>query len=453
MVKEMGLNDRSKPRTEPTRLVYIIGTYPGLTTTFIDREIFALKEQEGFEIKIVSVRFPHNAKTLSPEQRSMCKDTIYLIPQLWREFDYLKFISAFLYYLFAHPWLFIKTLSYVLTQPHPSLRVWFMTIVHFLFGVYTAYLLRRSEFDHIHVHFLDRAALIAWVVSRFLKKTYSLTAHAVDIYAEPVLIPVKIVNARFLVTCSQYNKQHLLKTYAGIDQDRIYVSHPWIDLAKYLPAGSRNGSPVFHILSVGRLVEKKGHADLLEACHLLRERGISLECRIIGDGPQKPNLEQRIKQLDLQDQVHLLGGQPHDVVQHHLVQWADVFVLACIVAPDGDRDGIPVSLAEAMAGELPVVSTDIVGIHELVQPGAGLLVPSHHPAALAHAISAVYDMDPAQRQDMGHKAREIVNSEFNQKTGISMLANLFREVVDEKWNTETGIEDKSIHPFTHQPHG
>jgi glycosyltransferase involved in cell wall biosynthesis len=422
--------DDTLPREpKPIKLVYIIGTYPELTDTFIDREIATLRQLGNFQIKVVSIRYPHTIESYSPEQKKLCQETLYLIPPHWSGFNYPAFILANLYFVFSHPLVYFGTLIDLLTHTRVSIKAWLMILLYFWQGVYTASLLRHIEFDHIHVHFMDRAVLVALVVSRFLGKTYSFTAHAADIYTKAMLVREKINYARFIITVSQYNKQHLLKVCPGIKADKIHILHPWVDVSQFTPRSDRPVHNRLHILSVGRLVEKKGHKDLIDACNFLRAKGFDADCRIVGEGPLHAELTDRISYCAMQDYVHLLGGLPQSQVLDLLREWADVFVLPCIIAEDGDRDGIPVSLAEAMALELPVISTDIVGIRELVQPGTGILIPPHDPAAIAVALSTIAIQGQSTSIRMGRKGREIVNREFNLLKGTQDLAMLFCQAV------------------------
>lgn len=417
---------------KPIKLAYIIGTYPGLTMTFIDREIQTLRRLGTCQVRTLSMRSPDSVSSLSAEQKAACANTLYLIPPRWSKFNYLAFIAANLYFVVTRPLVFFNTLIYLLTRPHPDNHSRLQTLLHFEEGVYAAYLLRHEGIDHLHAHFIDRAVLVALVAGRLLDKPYSLTAHAADIYTRAVLVREKLSNARFVVTVSQYNKNHLLKTYPGIDPGKIHILHPWVDVAQFVPPASRPIRPRFHILSVGRLVEKKGHADLIDACALLHEQGLDFECQIVGEGPLRGELEKRITGHALEAKVHLLGPLPPERVLELLGLWADVFALPCVIASNGDRDGIPVSLAEAMAMELPVVSTDIVGIRELVQPGAGLLVPPHDAKALAGALHYISLHDQPTRLKMGQAGRAIVTAEFNLLNGTKILANLFLGAIAEE---------------------
>lgn len=423
------IEDIHTKKKETIKLVYLIGTYPELTNTFIDREITTLRQLGKFQIQIMSLRYPITIDSCSPEQKNLYQETIYLIPERWTDFKFISFILANFYYMFSHPKVYFSTLFELLSQPMSSYKSSRLTILHFLQGVYAAYILRSKQFDHIHVHFMDRAVLVALVVGRLLGKTYSFTAHAADIYTKATHVQQKIENATFMVTVSKYNKKHLLTTYPGIQADKIHILHPWVDITQFTPNGTQPIHDGLHILSVGRLVEKKGHIDLIEAIHYLVGKKVDVECQIVGEGPLHSQLMERINKHGLQNHVQLLGGLPQKNVLGLLKNWADVFVLPCVIAKNGDRDGIPVSIAEAMAMELPVISTDIVGINELIQPGSGLLVPPHAPAVLGEALYEIVTQNPSTTIKMGQRGREIIENEFNLYKGTQELAELFTSTV------------------------
>ncbi len=427
------INDQE---SRPIKLVYLIGTYPGLTNTFIDQEIATLRQLGGVQIQIVSIRYPNAIASCSAKQKALSQETLYLVPAKWTEFNYLAFILANFYFIFSRPKIYFGTLVDWLTHCTPGIKPWLKALLYFWQGVYAAYLLRHIDFDHLHVHFMDRAVLVALVVSRFLNKTYSFTAHAADIYTNPFLVREKVDGARFMITVSQYNKQYLLAAYPGIDGDKIHILHPWVNLSQFAPGVERPLHSGLHILSVGRLVEKKGLLDLINAFHVLYEEGFDIECRIVGEGPLHEELEKNITHLALHDRIQLLGGLPQSQVLDLLREWADVFVLPCVIAKNGDRDGIPVSLAEAMAMELPVISTDIVGVGELVQTGTGILVPPHCPAALAEALKSIARLDNSAAIIMGRKGREVVYNQFNLLKGTQELAGYFYQTVGKNIGTD-----------------
>ena len=413
-------SDRS---AKPKNIIYIIGTYPEVSTTFIDREIKILRERANINLKTISIRHPVSIAATLPEYKGARESTLYLSPTNW-----FVLVLANLYFIFRRPIVYFSTLSYLFIRPHETIKLRFRTLLYFLLGILTAYYLRLQDFDHIHVHFIDRATVVALVTGRLLNKTYSLTAHANDIFVSNTLIKEKISNAKFMVTVSKHNKSHLLENYFGLDPDKIHILHPWVDLTHFSPSTTRPTHERLHIFSVGRLVEKKGHAYLIEACHLLQQKGIDFECRIAGDGPLYAELTALVTQYNLADRVILLGAQPQREVISHLESWADVFVLACVIAKDGDRDGMPVSIAEAMAMELPVISTDIVGIGELVQPGTGFLTPDRDSQMLAEALQNIHSKTTTERAKMGQRGRTVIDNEFNLVKGTMELAHLFQDV-------------------------
>lgn len=394
----------------PPSLVYIIGTYPSLTTTFIDREITALREL-GAGVRVISVRRTTGA--LSPSQRALQKGVVYLLPAAK-----LSVAASHLRFALVKPAAYFGTLLYLVTRRHPSLKARLRTVAHFAAGVYAAHLLSGQRCDHVHAHFADRAATLALVASRLLGVPYSVTAHANDIYVSPVLLPEKIANARFATTCTRYNQEHLARLSGGVGGKVSLVYHG-LDLSAFQPdAGARAGKPV--ILAVGQLKEKKGLGYLIRACRALKDRGHEFECEIVGEGPLRSELEALVRQLSLESTVRLSGALPHpEVVLKY--QRAHVFALPCVVAGDGDRDGIPNVLLEAMAMGLPVVSTPVSGIPEVVEDGVnGFLVPPGDEVALADALARLLD-DPAARRQLGERGRERVAAEFDAERNARRL--------------------------------
>lgn len=399
-------------------LVYIVGTYPTITTTFIDREIEALRDL-GVSVDLISIRTAAPEVSGSPAYADVAERVRNLLPT-----SVARLATAHGYLLTRLPGKYLGTLWYLLTRPHPGWRARVKTLLHFGEAGLAAFHLRDRRHGHIHAHFLDRASTLALAVGRMLSIPYSLTAHANDIFVGPVMLREKIGQAAFVVTVSEFNKAHLLSMAPDVPADHISVIHPWVDVAAFTaPPAQEEGGP-FRIVSVGRLVEKKGHSYLVDACRILADRGLDFRCTIVGDGPLREDLENRIRTAQLTERIHLLGAQPQSEVRR-LVAESDVFALACVVASDGDRDGIPVALAEAMALEVPVVSTELVGIGELVQPGSGLLAPPGDSEALADAIEDIAQADSEERRVMGTNARAVVATHFDLRREVRTLASLY----------------------------
>lgn len=404
----------------PLRAVtYIIGTYPLLTTTFIDREVDELR-REGVDVEVVSLRRPSGP--LSPGQREVIGDVRYLLPV-----SVGGLLGSHLWFLTRRPARFLSTLLYLLTRPHPRLRDRARTLMHFGEGVCVARLLHREDrLVHLHAHFVDRAATVALVAGRLLDTTYSATAHANDIYVSPLLLAEKMQQASFIATCTTYNASHLAAV-AGGDSGKIVCCHHGLDLERYEPSGPDARDPGL-VLSVGQLKPKKGFSDLLSACALLRDRGYRFRCEIVGDGPLRETLTAAIRSLELEELVTLRGSLAHDDVVE-LYRRAAVFALPCVEDEEGGRDGIPNVILEAMAMEVPVVSTRHSGIPEAVSDGvSGLLVPPGRAEDLAAAVGSLLDA-PDVRARMGRSGRQTVAEKFDVTVNVKGLLACFDEAV------------------------
>jgi glycosyltransferase involved in cell wall biosynthesis len=269
-------------------------------------------------------------------------------------------------------------------------------------------------------------------VSRLTGIPYSFTAHAKDIYHQEVNLDSlrsKIRSARFVVTVSAFNRAYLKSLMsdwpdAPGDVRRLYNG---IDLAAFRPDPAVQREAGL-ILSVGRLVEKKGLDDLVRACGLLRDRGLPFRCEIIGKGPLKDELNHLIADLHLENRVQLVGAMPQDeVVQAY--RRAAIFALPCIIAQDGNRDGLPTVLLEAMATGLPVVSTDVTGVPEIVDAEVnGLIVPQSDPTALADALARLLQ-NPELREQLALAARRKVEQAFDVRANVAVLHRWFAEPV------------------------
>lgn len=394
----------------PLDLVYVIGTYPSLTTTFIDREISTL-HRDGVAVRVVSLRRPDGI--LSRDQVELAHLVDYLLPV-----TAVQVLRSVARAVVRRPWRTVGLVVGLLRRPHPDQRTRLRTLVHLVEALCVTRMVERlGPVGRIHAHFMDRAALVALVVGRLLDVPYSVTGHALDIYVDPVLLPDKIRAATSVTTCTEYNARHLSSLVADDDATRIRCVHHGIDAQRYRPGPSRPavGPPL--VLAVGQLRARKGFDQLLTACRLLVDRGRSFACEIVGDGPLRAQLATRVRALGLQDVVTLRGALDGDAVLA-CYRAAAVFALPCVTEADGGRDGIPNVILEAMAMQLPVVSTDHSGIPEAVRDGeTGLLVPPRDPEALADAIARLLD-DPATAAAMGRRGRRVVLEHFDVETNV-----------------------------------
>lgn len=390
-------------------LVYLIGTYPLLTTTFIDREIRAL-EARGVDVKVVSMRRP-TGRRLSAVQESTVSGVTYVLPV-----DLLRVVLTNFRYLVREPATYLATLYSLVKGSHATLKQRFKTSLHFAMGVHVTGLVEPMGPSRVHAHFVDRATTVAMVVSKLLDVPYSATAHANDIYVDPVLLAEKIGHSDFVVTCTGYNADHLATLG---DENKIHLIHHGLDLSIHQLADRELVEPPV-VLAVGQLKEKKGFRHLIEACRLLVRDGVEFRCEIVGEGVLRDMLQDQIDVGGLGDCVRLLGAADNDTVIERM-RAATVFALPSVVTAEGDRDGIPNVILEAMAVGLPVVSTRVSAIPEVViDSETGILVEPEDPEALATALGRLLS-DSALRDRLGRKARALVERDFEIGRNVAQL--------------------------------
>ena len=283
-------------------------------------------------------------------------------------------------------------------------------------AVYVGLRLQELGVRHVHAHFAGMAARTAFWIHRFFPMTFSFTSHANDIFA-PRHFEIgldKLVDvARVIVTETDYAAQFLRERFPQ-RADSVHRIYNGLDLAEFERADFSSSPPL--IIAVGRLIAKKGFAELIRACALLAERGKLFRCEIIGEGPLENELRAQIAQLNLQNRFVLSGAKPQREVRQHLAA-ASVFVLPSVLDPEGGMDNLPTVIMEAMAAGLPVISTNIAGIPEMVvQNETGFLVQPADPIALAKAIEDVID-DRLLAQRLGEaghqRAQELFSIEKN----------------------------------------
>jgi colanic acid/amylovoran biosynthesis glycosyltransferase len=398
------------------RLTYLIGTYPRLTTTFIDREIRLLRRL-GVDLRVISIRRPHGL--LSSAQVKLQTEVYYVLPAqahavLWSHISFLL----------RRPAAYVGTLFHLVAASHPSFSARLRTVLHFGLGVHIARVLRDSyPTDHIHAHFLDRATLVALIIGRLLDKPFSATGHGTDIYVAPVLLRQKMAEAKFVAAVSRYSESHLRATVHDGSSPNLRCIYNGIETRRYRTQQRTRREPPL-LLSVGQLKETKGFEYLLEACAHLRDRGYRFGCEIVGEGPLARGLENMIDRLHLSEHASLLGALPHEAVME-MYRQATIFILPCVTARNGARDSIPTVILEAMAMGLPVVSTDLSGIPEAVAHNTtGVLVRPQDPMALADAVARLLE-DRALCDEMGRQARLRVEEMFDAEVNVRTLLQEF----------------------------
>ncbi len=293
-------------------------------------------------------------------------------------------------------------------------------------AVHVGVRLRQMRIDHVHAHFAGMAARTAFWIQKFFGISFSFTGHANDIFAPrnfEIGLRSLVDAARVIVTETDFAEKFLQERFPE-HADRIHRIYNGLTIAGFRRANFSSASPL--IVAVGRLIDKKRFADLIRACRLLMERGRSFRCEIIGEGPLEKELHQQIHDLDLQNYVKLLGPKPQHEIAEHLAM-GTVFVLPSVIDASGGMDNLPTVIMEAMATGLPVISTPIGGIPEMVvQNETGMLVSAGDSSALASAIERIIaDLSLARRLgENGYKrANELFSIEKNVRELLATIIN------------------------------
>jgi glycosyltransferase involved in cell wall biosynthesis len=395
-------SDRAPP------IAFLVKIFPKLSETFILEEILGL-ERRGVSLRLYTLAAPTDTMTHAQVRRVRAPLTRVPDAAASREF-----MTRHLRLFATGPLRWLGAFAAALRRGRPGLR-------DFLRAGWLAEQLRLDGAIHLHTHFISAPADIAALVSTLGALPFSISAHAKDIYLSAHdELKRKLEAAQFTVTCTEFNRRTLASIAPGAAVHRMYHG---LDRTLFHPRPrAEDGAPPL-ILSVGRLREKKGLDTLIDACAKLRARQQPFACEIVGYGEEREHLQLRIDRLGLGNQVRLVGALARDEVIAAYARTA-VYVQPSRIAADGDRDGIPNVLLEAMAMGLPVVASRVSGIPELVSHGRnGLLVEPNQATLLADAIERVLTQ-PALAARLGRDATTSVAEAFDNDRNLDLLCNL-----------------------------
>lgn len=411
---------------------YVLKMYPRFSETFIVSEILA-REAAGERIVIFSLRPPNDARF--HQELAKVRAPVIQIPRtsnagrMWQQISEAGNQPA---------------LRSGLGSALPELLV--HDADEALQSVLLAQAATAAGVTHLHAHFASVATSVARLAGMIAGLPYSFTAHAKDIFhqdVDPTLLERKLAHAHHAVTISQYNLDYLKARFPEATRRLHLVRNGLtVDRFPYQPR-RQNRARTPHILAVGRLVEKKGFALLIEAVARLRDRGLSVQADIVGDGPLAEDLQAQITELNLHDEVHLLGPRTQAEVTE-LLGNHDVFAAPFVVGRDGNADGLPTVLLEAMARGIRCVAADVTAVGEVIRPAAahrqatGWLVPSGDVSALAAALAAA--VQPQDHTPMTDAARALVVSRFDSRRQAAQL----RALVAGEAPQPAGTEDPAL---------
>lgn len=395
------------------RLAYLANPYPAISHTFIYREIQSLR-QNGLEVFPVSIDRSNDLNKMTPEERSEAERVKVL-----KDVKFIEAVRSLARVFVRSPLGFARmilmTFEFIRQGPKSFVKAFGYLAETILFLDW----IEEKEIDHIHEHFANPTAFIAMLANRYKNWGYSISVHGPDVFyqVDSTMLVQKIMQARFVRCISHYCRSQLWRLVPVSMWKKFHIVHCGIDQEFYKPA-SRPENAVPEILCVGRLTSAKGQHILLEAAHHLKRNGHSFHLTLVGDGEDRRSLEYQIKKLHLEEEVSLTGALGQDRVLDYYHK-ADVFVLPSFA------EGVPVVLMEAMALQIPVISTRITGIPELIEDGQnGLLVTPGNSVELAESIVRILE-NKALAKRLGKEARKSVLDEFNQRENNQYLQRLF----------------------------
>jgi len=382
------------------RIAYLTGTYPRATDTFIQREVAALRER-GVFVQTFAVRRPDDNQIVGPEQAEEREKTSYLLPP-----NVLQLLWSHLILWLISPKNYFKAVFLALQTSQPGIKGLLYQIIYFLEAGLLAQKIRQLKIEHLHNHLGDSSCTVAMLAAALGDFSFSFTLHGPYIFYEPHrwAIGTKISQAKFVACISYFCRSQAMYFSPLPAWKKLSIVHCGVDLGLFKTAEHQGRG--HKLLCVGRLSAAKGFPILLESLATVKTFVPDVHLTIVGDGEDRKTLEDLSQQLGLEQQVSFVGYKSQAEVRECLYQ-SDVFVLPSFA------EGVPVSLMEAMATGIPVVSTRIAGVSELVEDGInGYLVPPSDLTLLAEKVVSLLN-SAELRNAFGKAGRAKVEQEFD----------------------------------------
>ena len=403
----------------PTRVAYLVSQYPMLSMIFVIREVVQLR-QLGFEIDVASImRADRGREALTDTEASEAARTYYVIPHgLWGA------LAGHASAIIGRPQAYLRGLLMALRLGRTDLRRQIMNFIYFTEALMVGAWMQRAHQRHLHVHLGQQVATVGMFVKEVFAYGFSITVHGPDEFydAQGQYLEQKVAAADFICCISFFARSQLMKQSDHRHWHKLVVSRLGVDPALFVPVHADGGDGIFEILCVGRLTPAKGQHLLLEALAGLLKSGRTARLRVVGDGVDRQSLAALAASLELGGAVVFEGAVNQDRIRS-LYAMADCFCLPSFA------EGIPVVLMEAMAMEIPCVTTHITGIPELIRHGVdGLLVAPSDVEGLVAALSLLCD-DSGLRRAIGEAGRRRVLSHYNLGDNVQTLAGIFKQRV------------------------
>jgi len=396
-------------------MAYLVSQYPAISHTFILREVLHLRSL-GAQISVCSVNDPdRDSAGLTAEERDEVSRTYYL-----KAHGAVGALAAMLKTLLTRPFGFVAGLGFAFGLAGTDIRKFAYSLFYFIEAMMLGQWMQRKEKQHVHVHFATPASTVAQVAARIFPISYSMTVHGPDEFydAPGYKLAEKIRDAAFICCIGTYSRSQLMKLSAPHMWDKFEVSPLGVDAEKFAPQ-SPPESPTFEVICVGRLVPAKGQHILLQAIDHMVSAGRDVRLRVVGNGPDMDSLQADARRRGIEKHVVFEGAVNQDRIRE-LYSRAHAFALASFA------EGIPVVLMEAMAMEIPCVTTFITGHPELIRHGVdGLLVAPSDDEELADALSHLMD-NPKRRAALGKAGRLRVQDKYHLQRNAARLGEIFK---------------------------
>jgi len=394
------------------RIGYIVSRFPLITETFILREIAELDRRPGTHVELFSLFAAPEGPVHDAAKPWM--------PRL-RRAEYVHGAAAVVSFLVRRPASLLRAVADLVTDYRSNPRFLLRALATFVLAADIARQVERTSVSHVHAHFATYPALAAWLAARLTGVTYSFTPHAHDIFVHQLGLARRLREAAFVIGITEYNRRFLIEH--GAPAERVNVVRCGIDPGAYAFRPRTLESRTLRGVCVASFKEYKGQRVLVEALaadELVRE---SIAIDFIGDGPLRPATEQIAERLGVRAQTNFVGSLPETEVAARLAE-ADFMVLPSVVAEDGDTEGLPIVLMEALAAGLPVVASRLTGIPELIRDGeTGILVEPNDAVELARGLRRLLDDDGSRSR--AERGRAVVERDHDIRASVDRLEQLF----------------------------
>jgi len=408
-----------------------MSTFPPYSETFVMREIRELRKQ-GWDVRIGCLRPLHR----TPVAQGFEDLEPVVTRARWWSLDMLQGLLVFSFSCPRRLFECVRLMASSLTHPVGFAKLGYLMLA----SVRLAYRFKNSSVTLIRAHFLHSEAIAACFLGILLKSPYSVTVYTTHILFPDTVIRKVLQGARFLIADTDQTYRFLQEF--GCEGAAIHLVYNSVDISDFPRRNRQPAGPAPLILAVGRLDAKKGFEVLLQACGLLRDRGLPMKTVLIGEGPERARLMAMRKSLALEEHVELLGQRCFAETKSWFYR-ATLFVMPSVVAPSGDTDGLPTVVIEAMASSLPVIGTTTGAIPEAVlDRQTGFVIPPNDPDQLADRIQCLLESKSLQ-VELGARGRRFAEQRFDLRQKAEILSSLFRQYCPAR---EGGMNAASTNP-------